>query len=249
MTFDQIPIRMLQLGVDRTWLASECDYSLSTLANAIAPNGSNKTDKALRRIWEALDREEERQRATATTPEAVHFRVVLEPEKDRFDHWMQAVYSKPGRTFDDWASAGLDAIAARDLSPSLEAVNAQSVFFEIPLLRAAVGSPILADAETVEVDHDHGTGRFMLELRGDSMEPNFSDRQRIILRDKTTLKRPVLKYGEFYLFVHEGQTTFKQWAKDKAENRVLRSLNPKHADLPADENTNWIGWYDAADNS
>jgi SOS-response transcriptional repressor LexA len=249
MTFEQIPIRMLQLGVDRAWLANACDYSLSTLGNAIAPNGSNKTDKALRRIWEALDREEERQKGLSTSNEKVPFRVVLEPDKERFDRWMQAVYSKPGRTFDDWATTGLDALADQELSPAVEFVKPQPAFYEIPLLRAAAGSPILADAETVEVDQDHGTGRFMLELRGDSMAPRFADRQRIVLRDKATLKRPVLKYGEFYLFVHEGQSTFKQWAKDKAGNKVLRSLNPKHEDIPADEDTNWIGWYDASDNA
>lgn len=61
MNFDDIPLRMAKLGVDRAWLAKQCDYSASTLANALAPKGTNKTEKALRRIWEALDREEERQ--------------------------------------------------------------------------------------------------------------------------------------------------------------------------------------------
>jgi hypothetical protein len=120
--------------------------------------------------------------------------------------------------------------------------------FEIPLLRAAAGFPIIADAEIVEVEKDYGQGRFLLELRGDSMEPQFNDRQRVVLRDKSTLKRPVLKYGEFYAFVHNGSTTFKMWAKDKSGNKVLRSLNPEHADIPADENTDWIGWFDAEDN-
>lgn len=115
MTFDAIPMRMLQLGVDRDWLAQACDYSKSTLASALAPNGSNKTDKALRRIWEALDREEERQKAAATSTAAPLFRVVIEPEQARFDRWMQAVYAKPGRNFDEWAKQGLDQIADQEL--------------------------------------------------------------------------------------------------------------------------------------
>jgi phage repressor protein C with HTH and peptisase S24 domain len=92
------------------------------------------------------------------------------------------------------------------------------------------------------------TGRFLLELRGDSMEPRFHDRQRVVLRDKTTLKRPVLKYGEFYCFIHEGAATFKQWAKDKEGNKVLRSLNPEHPDIIAQEDTEWLGWFDPKEN-
>lgn len=120
--------------------------------------------------------------------------------------------------------------------------------FTVRLLRAAAGVPILADAEPVEVERDLGPGRFLLELRGDSMEPRFRDKQRVILRDKATLKRPVLRYGDFYCFVHNGAATFKEWAKDAEGRKVLRSLNPEHADIPADEDTDWIGWFDPKDN-
>jgi transcriptional regulator with XRE-family HTH domain len=121
-------------------------------------------------------------------------------------------------------------------------------FPSVPLVRAAAGVPILADAEHVEPDRDLGEGRFLLELRGDSMEPRFHNKQRVVLRDKASLKRPVLKYGELYCFVHEGAATFKQWAKDESGRKVLRSLNPEHADIPADEDTDWIGWMDEKDN-
>ena len=115
---------------------------------------------------------------------------------------------------------------------------------EIPMLRAAAGNPLLADAEMVEVEKDYGHGRFLLELRGDSMEPLFRDKQRIVMRDKSTLKRPLLKYGELYAFVVDGRIAFKQWAKGK----VLRSLNPEYPDIIPDENTDWVGWYDPKDN-
>jgi phage repressor protein C with HTH and peptisase S24 domain len=81
------------------------------------------------------------------------------------------------------------------------------------------------------------------------MEPRFKDRQQVVLRDKATLKRPVLKYGELYCFVHEGQATFKQWAKDSNGSKVLRSLNSEHPDIIADDQTDWIGWFDKADNA
>lgn len=121
--------------------------------------------------------------------------------------------------------------------------------FTVRLLRAAAGIPILADAEPVEVERELGKGRFLLELRGDSMAPRFRDKQRVILRDKATLKRPVLRYGDFYCFVHNGAAAFKQWAKDGEGRKVLRSLNAaEHPDIPADEDTDWIGWFDPKDN-
>ena len=261
MNFDKIPERMIKLGVNRAWLADQCDYTPDSLRQILAPNGKGKTDKALRRIWEALDREEQRQKVALGISELLPFRVVLEPDQARFDRWMQAAHLKPGQTFSEWAMKGLDALADQDIDTER---NSEPVFvlniaaqnsrldhpYEIPLIRAAAGAPIMGDAEMVEVDHNPGPGRFLLELRGNSMEPKFNDRQRVILRDKSTLKRPLLKYGELYAFIVDGLVTFKQWAKDKQSGeKVLRSLNPEHADIIADENTDWIGWYDAADNA
>jgi len=122
MNFDEIPIRMMQLGVNRAWLAEQCDYSMSSIANMLATGGNpaSKNDKSLRRIWEALDREEERQRGANLLPVGVPFRVLLEPEKEQFDRWMSAAYSVPGRTFDEWASAGLDDLANVELGITVE---------------------------------------------------------------------------------------------------------------------------------
>lgn len=117
MTFEQIPIRMLQLGVDRDWLAKQCDYSLRTMAAILAPNASpaNKTDKALRRIWEALDREEQRQKQAIYKPAPLTNTVTLTPTVEQFDRWMRAAYRNHD-SFDEWAKAGLDAIADETLT-------------------------------------------------------------------------------------------------------------------------------------
>lgn len=114
MTFEEIPGRMAKLGVDRAWLAAQCDYTPDSLRQILAPRGKGKTDKALRRIWEALDREEERQ-STPALPQPLSHRVYLEPTSAEFDRWMAAAYRVPGRTFDQWAREGLDAIAASEL--------------------------------------------------------------------------------------------------------------------------------------
>jgi phage repressor protein C with HTH and peptisase S24 domain len=139
-------------------------------------------------------------------------------------------------------------LAAQPQATPVRAMPHVVSFPEVPLLRAAAGFPILADAEMVEPDHDLGFGRFYLELRGDSMDPRFHHRQRVVLRDKATLKRPILKYGELYCFIHDGAATFKQWAKDKLGRKVLRSLNSEHPDIIADDQTEWIGWFDKDDN-
>lgn len=259
MNFDKIPERMIQLGVNRAWLAEQCDYTPDSLRQILAPNGKGKTDKALRRIWEALDREEQRQKTALGISEFLPIRLVLEPEKEQFDRWMRAAY-KSHNSFEQWAKQGLDKYAEEDSGLRFVAEDASKYKFppkpdlpapyEIPLFRAAAGAPILGDEEMVEVERDYGDGRFLLELRGDSMAPRFQDRQRIVMRHKSALKRPVLKYGELYAFVVDGLVTFKQWVKDKQTGeKVLRSLNPEHADLIADETTDWIGWYDPADNA
>ena len=119
MKFEDIPIRMLQLGVDRTWLAEQCDYTKGSLARILAPNGDPKakTDKALRRIWEALDREEERQKAEHFKPATLTNTVTLTPTVEQFDRWMKAAY-RHHDSFDAWAKAGLDRLAEQE--PSLK---------------------------------------------------------------------------------------------------------------------------------
>jgi len=114
MTFEEIPIRMLQLGISRQWLAGACDYSSSTLASIIAPKGTNRTDKALRRVWEVLDREEERQKAALRAPGPLTNIVTLTPSVAQFDRWMKAAYATHD-SFDAWAKEGLDRRAEEEL--------------------------------------------------------------------------------------------------------------------------------------
>jgi len=108
MNFDEIPFRMAKLGVDRTWLAKQCDYSMSTLANALAPNGTNKTEKALRRIWEALDREEARQQSPVA-PLEMH-QLVMRPTDEQFDSWNREANAH-GMLIKDWCIEALNAAA------------------------------------------------------------------------------------------------------------------------------------------
>ena len=112
MTFEEIPIRMLQLGVDRPWLCRECDYTPSTLASILAPKGTAKSDKALRRIWEALDREEARQKNPEVAFETQQ--LVLRPSDAVYAHWNDAAL-REGKRVTEWATDSLNSMADKKL--------------------------------------------------------------------------------------------------------------------------------------
>lgn len=241
----------------QTWLAEQCDKTVQAVSNWLREKNPQPISASAKLIIARLMQEDEAMKKIAPQ------NLVLEFSQEDFDAICRAAQNHR-QLPREWAQHQLSEIAHLDV----EAIGAMLKFspmvaedpaiygtqkyaaHEIPLYRAAAGAPILGDEEMVEVERDYGQGRFLLELRGDSMEPRFQDRQRIVMRHKSTLKRPVLKYGEFYAFVVDGLVTFKQWAKDnQTGERVLRSLNPEYADIFADETTDWIGWFDPADNA
>lgn len=113
MTLEQIKIRMLQLKVDRDWLATACGWTKGNVVNVLAPKGSNRSPKAIARIKDALDREEERQRLDKLPKMDLGARVIIEPTQAQFDRWMKAAYATDGGNFDQWAKDGLgDAVPA-----------------------------------------------------------------------------------------------------------------------------------------
>lgn len=139
-SFEAIAIRMKRLKVDRAWLSKQTHYSISSIANALAPKGNanSKTDSALARMWEALDREEERQKAVELAPLIIGPRLLIEPTQEQFDRWIDVATSKPGRTFQQWAKEGLDAKADAEL-PALLAARRNKPLGELdpPLLKVA----------------------------------------------------------------------------------------------------------------
>lgn len=119
MRFEEIPIRMLQLGVNRAWLSRECDYSLAHVGNILArADTKSKTPKALRRIWEALDREEARQQLPV-----IHFerhQVVLRPSDEEYRVWSEAQRKGGQPTLIDWATDTLNAATTEITASNLE---------------------------------------------------------------------------------------------------------------------------------
>ena len=113
MTFEEIPLRMNKLGVNRAWLATACRYSKSTLANTLSKNGSNRNERALATIWEALDREEARQAALASHPPFERQQLVLRPTDREYAAWCREAGGEP---LQEWALAALNRAAARYLA-------------------------------------------------------------------------------------------------------------------------------------
>ena len=250
-TKDEIKAWLKRFGRSRDWLGQKCGNIEKRTVDNWLSSPKNIPDTALYIIARLMadDEAAEKQRQQSSEPQS---HLVIKVDVDEFNAWENiAVRKTPAQTVTEYCLAAIRSAFDEEMSTKLAPVQESHVitFPEVPLLRAAAGFPILADAEMVQPDRQLGPGRFLLELRGDSMEPRFKDRQRVILRDKATLKRPVLKYGELYCFVHDGQATFKQWAKDSNGQKVLRSLNSEHPDIPADDQTDWIGWFDKADNA
>lgn len=74
----------------------------------------------------------------------------------------------------------------------------------------------------VKATKEAGEADFVLQISGDSMEPSFSDGDRILVRRQETVT-----VGKLGVFMGDGQGYFKRFT-----GNALHSLNPKYADIP-----------------
>jgi Peptidase S24-like len=262
MSFDEIPLRMMKLGVDRAWLALHCDYKLGTLAAILAPNGnlSHKTDKALRRIEEALDREEARQQ-NPVTPLELH-QIVLRPTDDEFNNWNRQA-NKENMIVKDWCMQTLNEAAAKILAGQWDsALRPKEAIYKTNTnrsahLHAAAGSPILSEVQ----DWDGADDTVLVKINGLSMSPLFADGEVIAMKHKRASSTPYAAKGKIYLFAYEGGYTVKKYNTRKATKeeieagisyvsptdnkhkvRVLQSINPDFPEIVLKEEAEWFAW-------
>ena len=197
--FDEIDSRLAALGLDRAWLAENTPYSADYIRTVLAPKSTRRTDRVMQILSDAIAQMESAKQQ-AKPPHTL----ILEFDDAQFDKIEDAAFEH-GSTARAWARDVLNGAATMDVDAFVAeffpdhaarlqpaATEPSVARFPVPLLRAAAGFPILADAEVIEHNRQLGEGRFLLELRGDSMEPRFRDRQRVVLRDRSTLKRPLL---------------------------------------------------------
>ena len=266
MSFDEIPLRMMKLGVDRAWLAKECDYSSRTMAAILAPNASpaNKTDKALRRIWEVLDREEERQKRPHAQEE--HCQIVVRPLIMDYERWNK-ISMRDGLTIEEWAIASLnEAARAKTMMERQQITLLASEDLpnykanQKPHLHAAAGSPIFSEVQ----EWDGADDAVLVKINGLSMSPMFADGEVISMKHKRASRTPHVAKGKIYLFAYDGGYTVKKYntraatqdeieagisyvsAKDKKPKvRVLESLNPEFPEIVLKDEAEWVAWLPA----
>jgi hypothetical protein len=269
MNFDDIPYRMKKLDVDRAWLAEQCDYSLRTVSAILAPNASpaNKTEKALRRIWEALDREEARQQSPVALLE--QHQLVLRPSDQQFDSWNREANAH-GMLIKDWCIEALNA-AAHVIKGDFKAIPAypSAIVAEEPgiyraksqpHIHAAAGGPILANVQ----DWEGAGDTVLVKINGLSMMPLLNDGDVIAMKHKRASSTPFVAKGKIYLIAYDGGYTVKRYNTRKATQeeidagiayispsdkkhkvRILQSLNPDFPDIVLKEEADWIAWLPA----
>lgn len=164
-------------------------------------------------------------------------------------------------------ASGDQAVKVPSIKPRTTAGDRIVAFPEIPLFHAAAGMAIASHVDTFQPNKDAGPGRFAVQLHGDSMWPKYPDGSIVILREKKSLKRPVLKQNEIYLFDIEGEKTLKIFGsraakKDEVERgisysalggkqrvRVLLSINKEFPEILIEsDDVEWLGWLDKDDN-
>ena len=105
-----------------------------------------------------------------------------------------------------------------------------------PLQKASAGRGALADddsSEQIKVLHNSHTIKadYIMTVSGDSMEPEISDGERLLIREQ-----PSVEDGELGIFLRGGERYVKRLL-----GGALVSANPAYPDIPLDEDSRCIG--------
>lgn len=94
------------------------------------------------------------------------------------------------------------------------------------LASAGVGQIVFDDLPVEQIRiPENSTADFALMIRGDSMEPKFSDGETVLVK-RTDKAEP----GEIGIFLVNGESYIKEFQQDR-----LHSLNPDYSDIPFGE--------------
>jgi predicted HicB family RNase H-like nuclease len=113
ITFDEMDSRLEAIGKNRAWLADESGRSPSSIRSALAPAASPKQRSKLlqKALSDAIEREEERQRAAKLTP-SIHLpdRITIECDPAERRAWQHAA-RRADLDLDAWTIDTLNAAA------------------------------------------------------------------------------------------------------------------------------------------
>lgn len=110
------------------------------------------------------------------------------------------------------------------------------LYLPAPMQKASAGRGALADddsAEQIKVLHNSHTIKadYIMTVSGDSMEPEISDGERLLIREQ-----PAVEDGELGIFLRGGERYVKRLL-----GGALVSANPAYPDIPLDEDSRCIG--------
>lgn len=106
------------------------------------------------------------------------------------------------------------------------------LYYDFPVSAGTGEYPDYSTARVIELDSEppHGTD-FILRIAGDSMEPDFSDGDRVFVNSSESLE-----FGDIGIFAYAGNVYIKEYT-----SAGLRSLNPKYKLIKGREDMRILG--------
>lgn len=260
--FEEIDDRLTRLGKNRTWLTEETPYSGDYIRTVLAPKSTRRTVRVQQILSDAIEREEERQRAvpTSASPAVLPDRVTIDCEPEERRNWEAA--AQANRTYlDAWIVGTLNIAASLKLGlpapasqkPPAPVLPNVSRFPSKANILATAGSPI--SAEVTDWDGENDT--VMVRISGLSMAPLLNDGDVVPMKHKRVSRNPHMKKGLIYLVAYDGGYTVKRYntrpatAEEKGEEwvesgkvKVLQSINPDFPEIIIKQPLEWVAWLD-----
>ena len=144
---------------------------------------------------------------------------------------------KKYRLLDRYGKEAVDTILNIEYNRCMDDLNNTEpedpvIYLSHPTQPASAGSGLYTDdddADQVEVIYNSFTSKadFILTVSGDSMEPEFSDGDWVLVRSQ-----PAVEIGEIGVYFIDGSQYIKEY-----RGTYLHSLNPKYDDVPCDDDT------------
>lgn len=98
--FEELDSRLLKLGKDRSWLAEVTPYSADYIRTVLAPNSTRRTDRVLRILSEAIEKEETAQGSPTPAQPPGYSSIFL--DDDQLDRAEQASRLGPWESLADF---------------------------------------------------------------------------------------------------------------------------------------------------
>jgi repressor LexA len=149
---------------------------------------------------------------------------------------------KKYRKLDEYGKKAVDSILSIEhervqQAESKAAAEPRTRFIEMYYLPVSAGSGVYMDSnirqkEMIEIPVNEKTAKanFILTVKGDSMEPKYSDGDKILIQSM-----PCVDYGQLGIFIVNDGVYFKKFGKEG-----LESLNPKYPIVKVNECDSFI---------